>query len=114
MDQRLPHGLIGADAPDQPAKTKRRDGPVVVADGSRTPIVSLGDNGFVIEASAHWLRGFVDIVDGGVTVERRLVVCAWEQDGLVGYEYKSGGAARPVAADYAPMHPDEVYGLPVE
>lgn len=103
MDQMLPEGMIAALELESRKHQRKAPRHAVIAGGHSHPIVVLNDTGFVIRASeGGLLRGFVDIMQGETRLGRRLVVCAWEQDGLVGYEFKSESSAKPVAADYAP------------
>ena len=80
---------------------RRRPAHSVSVGGRSLPIVTLGPSGFVL-AAEHALRlpGFVDIMAGNELLDRRLVICAWQRDGLVGYEYKSAPVRRPPAVDY--------------
>ena len=95
---------IAGTAPPRPRRRrrKRRASALSVAVGGRAlPIVALGPSGFVIAAEhAARLPGFVDIVAGDELLDRRLVVCAWANDGLVGFEYKSAPVRQPPAVDY--------------
>lgn len=104
MDHVFPEGIIVrtvADAPQQVRYDRARED--VVAGGIRLPLLALSDTGFVVRAEVRpRLRGFVDIMQGGTRLARRLVVCAWAEDGMIGYEFKSGGPARPIAPDYVP------------
>ena len=69
--------------------------------------MTLGPSGFVIAAEhAARLPGLVDILMGDELLDRRLVVCAWARDGLVGYEYKCAPARRPPAVDYVVAEAD--------
>lgn len=107
MDQVLPDGMIAAIELDHRKQQRKGSRHAVVAGGRRYPIVVLRQDGFVIrgDGGGH-LRGFVDIMEGERRIARQLVVCAWEQDGLVCYEYKSESAARPVATDHVPPEID--------
>lgn len=72
--------------------------------GHRIPILSLSDRGFVVAAEEDRprLRGFVDILDGENLIAHPLIVCAWEDDGMIGYEVKRDQPSSPVSPDYAP------------
>ena len=93
-------------------RRRRRASVTSVAVGGRyLPIVTLGPSGFVIAAEhAARLPGFVDIMAGGELLDRRLVVCAWADEGLVGFEYKCAPARRPPAVDYVVPSPDTKKG----
>ena len=98
--------VLSGDLPSSPAAARRRRRARhhrVVADGRSLPILDLKPDGFVIAAEhGQRLRGFVDIMRGRKRLARRLVVCAWADDGLLGYEYKQENLSAPVAADHAP------------
>ncbi|MEM9045672.1 MAG: hypothetical protein AAGC81_13355 [Pseudomonadota bacterium] len=75
----------------------------VIAQGRDHRIMELSAEGFVIEADGRPpLRGYVEIFDGDERVDRRLVLCDWARDGLVGYEFKRDGAGNDVPTDYVP------------
>lgn len=66
-------------------------------------VLDLTDDGFVIAADGRPpLRGYADIFKGEDRVLHGLVVCSWAENGLVGYEFKRGTAAAPVAPDHVP------------
>lgn len=74
----------------------------VVADNVELPILSLDDHGFTIAADGRPpLRGYVEIFHGDSRVDRRLVICDWADDGIVGYRFKRREAKfRLPAVDY--------------
>ena len=81
----------------------------VVAEERDHRIMELTADGFVIEADGRPpLRGYVEIFDDEERIDRRLVVCDWARDGLVGYEFKRDGAGNDVPTDYVPS---EIAGL---
>ena len=99
MDQEL--AGTASPGPSRRRRRRRAEAPAVAVGGRSLPIVTLGPSGFVIAAEhAARLPGFVDIMAGDELLDRRLVVCAWARDGLVGYEYKSAPVRRPPAVDY--------------
>jgi len=87
-------------------RTRRAGRYAVLAGRRRHPIMALSAAGFTIEADGRPpLRGFVEILDGEERIDRRLVICSWAENGLVGYEFKHDSAGRAVAADFvAPDH----------
>ena len=99
MDHDLSNTAVPASR--QRRRKRRKPGPALSAGGRLLPIVTLGPSGFVIAAEhAARLPGFVDIMAGEELLDRRLVVCAWARDGLVGFEYKSQPVRLPPAVDY--------------
>ena len=80
----------------------RRAGVFRVRAGEREiRLTELALDGFVIESDGRPpLRGYADIYRGDEPVLRGLVVCAWAQDGLVGYEFKRGTTDGTVPVDY--------------
>ena len=61
----------------------------IVAGERQHRVIEFSHDGFVIEADGRPpLRGYVDLFMGDERISRRLVVCAWAEDGLVGYEFK--------------------------
>lgn len=74
----------------------------VVAGERQHRVIELRRDGFVIEADGRPpLRGYVDLLLGDERISRRLVVCAWAEDGLVGYEFKrSSPDKEETPADY--------------
>lgn len=104
MDHWLPQGMVSEIEVDQPLIAARPGRHVVEADGKRHPIVAFTQHGFVLSVADDRprLRGFVDILDGDRAISRPLVLCAWVQDGLVGYEIKREQPNHPVAPDYVP------------
>lgn len=116
MDHVLPQDMRSALDRDAARPRRDRAGLVAVsgegAAAARHRVVELTDSGMVIraEATPH-LRGFVDILSGEERVARRLVVLSWARDGLAGYEFKRGGRAGPVPADYElPVHTGLIEG----
>lgn len=68
---------------------------VIVAGERRHRVMELTRDGFVIEADGRPpLRGFVDLMLGEDRISRRLVVCAWAEKGLVGYDFKRSSPDR--------------------
>lgn len=100
MDQRLPNGLLAERELDRRRSVPRAGVHSVRADGRTHPIVVLGKTGFVVETGPR-MRGYVDILDGECLLDRRLVVLAWQDGGLTGYEFKSASSASAEAADQA-------------
>lgn len=103
MESGLPPGL--ASEMELARRNRRRRGGryAVVAGHRRHPLMALTATGFTIEADGRPpLRGFVDILDGERRIDRRLVICSWAEDGLVGYEFKREGAGSPVPTDHVP------------
>lgn len=86
-------------------KRRRSQYRVRAADGLY-PVIEMDKTGFVIEAAEPpHMRGFVDLLEGEERVTRRLVVCVWARDGLVGYEFKRESGVGHVPADHvAPAH----------
>ncbi len=74
----------------------------IVAGERQHRVIELTKDGFVIEADGRPpLRGYVDLCLGEDRISRRLVVCAWAEDGLVGYEFKrSSPDKEKTPADY--------------
>jgi len=101
MEQFLPAEVI-SEIVQRRMSPERKITRLAVVSGERLlPILELTDKGFVIEADGlPHLRGYVDIMRIDERIGRRLVVCVWAKDGLVGYEFKHDGAARDVAVDY--------------
>ncbi|MEM7178843.1 MAG: hypothetical protein AAGD47_11250 [Pseudomonadota bacterium] len=65
--------------------------------------MDLTEGGFVIESEGRPpLPGYVEIFRGDDCIDRRLVICEWARDGLVGYRFKRASRNGRVAADYAP------------
>ncbi|MEM8790207.1 MAG: hypothetical protein AAGE80_01220 [Pseudomonadota bacterium] len=88
---------------------RRRSRFRVVAGERDHRVMELTALGFVIEADGRPpLRGYVEIFDGDERIDRRLVVCDWARDGLVGYEFKRDSAGTDVPPDYVPS---EIAGL---
>lgn len=99
MDQVVFHGISSK----QSRGRGRAKSHFVKADGRSLPILSLTPGGFVIAAEhGPRLRGFVDIMRGRKRLSRGLVICAWAEDGMLGYEYKRENLSAPIAADHAP------------
>lgn len=73
----------------------------VVTEGRDHRIIDLTETGFTIEADGRPpLRGYVEIFKGETRTDRRLVVCEWAENGLVGYHFKRDSAGSNVPADY--------------
>ena len=103
METDLPPGLASEIETARRNRRRQAGRYSVVAGRRRHPLVALTPTGFAIEADGRPpLRGFVDILEGERRIDRRLVICSWAEDGLVGYEFKRDGAGREVAADHAP------------
>ncbi|MEM1345861.1 MAG: hypothetical protein AAGI34_14955 [Pseudomonadota bacterium] len=103
MDSVLPPGISSEIETARRNRVRARARHSVVAGTRRHAVLSLSADSLVIEADGRPpLRGFVDILEGERRIDRRLVVCSWAEDGLVGYEFKRDGIGMAVAADYVP------------
>ena len=113
MESDLPPGLASEIELARRNRTRRSGRYAVVAGRRRHPVMSLSATGFSIEADGRPpLRGFVDILDGETRIDRRLVICSWARDGLVGYEFKRDGAGSEVAPDHVPPAHAGLLGAP--
>ena len=106
MDQFLPDDVLGQIERARLRRRRARRTHLVVAGKRRHSILELNEKGFVIEADGlPHLRGYVDIMRGDERIARRLVVLAWAEDGLAGYEFKHEGAGGEIPADHVrPEH----------
>lgn len=106
MESSLPPGLASEMEVARRNRTRRKGRYAVLAGDRRHPLMILTADGFAIEADGRPpLRGYVDILEGETRIDRRLVVCSWAEDGLVGYEFKRESAIGGVPADHvAPVH----------
>ena len=103
METHLPKALGATRETDRRNLRRARTRHTVAAGGRRHPVIEIDARGFVIEADGRPpLRGFVDLLEDDRLVDRRLVVCAWAREGLVGYEFKRDTGGRPVAPDHVP------------
>ena len=107
MEHQLPPALAAEMASARGASSGRGGRVVAVAGDRRHALVALDRAGFTIRADGRPpLRGYVDILEGERRIDRRLVICCWAADGLVGYEFKRDEAAiAAVPVDHvAPAH----------
>lgn len=103
MDNHLPDGLMGEREMARRNMLRRRTRFRVMAGERSHGVMEFTADGFVIEADGRpQLRGFVDIVEGDRLVTRRLAICTWARDGLVGYEFKRDTDGGDVAPDHVP------------
>ncbi|MEM9097959.1 MAG: hypothetical protein AAGC79_05485 [Pseudomonadota bacterium] len=103
MDIAPRHEIAGVLAKESRDTMRFRSRFRVVAADRDHRLIELTASGFVIEADGRPpLRGYVEIFEGEDRVDRRLVVCDWARDGLVGYEFKRDGAGINVPTDYVP------------
>lgn len=103
MDTRLPDGLEAEREVARRNQLRRRTRFRVVAGERSHPVMELTRAGFVIEADGRpHLRGYVELLEGERLVTRRLAICTWARDGLVGYEFKRDTAGGEVAPDHVP------------
>ena len=103
MESSLPPGLASEMEVARRNLTRRKGRYAVLAGDRRHPLMALSAEGFAIEADGRPpLRGYVDILEGETRIDRRLVVCSWAEDGLVGYEFKRDSAGAAVAPDHVP------------
>ncbi len=101
MEAALPEHVTDALASKAIATKRARASYTVHAAGRQIPVVELASDGFVIRADGRPpLRGYADVYLGAEQVLRGLVICAWAEHGLVGYEFKRGTTDGTVPLDY--------------
>ena len=101
MDAFIPTEVTGAVIKAERDELRQRSRFRVRMGRAEHTVMELTASGFVIEAEGRPpLRGYTDIFRGDERVLHGLVVCAWERDGMVGYEFKREVGGREVPADY--------------
>ena len=99
MDTTLPTGFAGSLEVALRNERRQQTRYRVRSDQRNHAVMELTTKGFVIEADGRPpLRGYVEIVCEPSLVMRRLAICTWAENGLVGYEFKhdsGGGDAAP-------------------
>ena len=85
LPKEVQDGLNAARRRDQRRKSRM----MVEGNGQTYRILKFWDGGFSVErAQADQLRGFVDIYDRGHHLYQALIVAAYEEDGLMLYDFK--------------------------
>ncbi len=103
MDAMIPREMAGAMEGERRERARRQSQYSVRWLDGELPVLELTPDGFVIEADGPPpLRGYTDIFLGDERIVHGLVICTWSRDGLVGYEFKRGSAAKEVRVDHAP------------
>lgn len=103
MEAKLPDDVAGALALARRNARRLETRLRVCTDGREHRVMELTGNGFVIEADGRPpLRGYADIFRGEERVLHGLVQVSWNEDGMVGYEFKRDTVGAEVSPDCEP------------